>query len=263
MLAALGMLLWLGLPSGPHQTALTLLPALLAVAGARAPISPATTSARGAPVPLRRGSGSAGSLRDRGLHDGCLRCHLHARKRYVPDRGGLAGVYESQIGPKIKELGFSPEDVRWVSMTRLDTDYATARAGSWICSCPSCWSDPPPIHCWAIEHDSSARPISGRDEMSLPVRRANVQSPMSRRIRERSPHLSNANQSYLRCKSVLRGIVTLARKHSHRPSILHSVVARDGPNRANNPSCQPSLALGGGDGRECGRGGANGLAQVT
>ncbi len=32
MLAALGMLLWLGLPSGPHQTALTLLPALLAVA---------------------------------------------------------------------------------------------------------------------------------------------------------------------------------------------------------------------------------------
>ena len=31
MLAAFGTLLWLGLPSGPHQAALTILPALIAV----------------------------------------------------------------------------------------------------------------------------------------------------------------------------------------------------------------------------------------
>jgi uncharacterized membrane protein YbhN (UPF0104 family) len=53
VLAALGMLLWLGLPSGPHQTALTILPALLALTLLTSAWF-AGRSVRGEPVQRRR-----------------------------------------------------------------------------------------------------------------------------------------------------------------------------------------------------------------
>ena len=39
---------------------------------------------------------------------------------------------------------------------QLPLSQARARAGSLTCSYPAAFSDPLPIHCWAIEHDGVA-----------------------------------------------------------------------------------------------------------